>query len=223
MSQRLPIAELLLQAHQIVVNSRFLISSFPDAELVTAQHYLKRLEAVKSILSTYTDTNLLSPSDLANCITIIDGVLDPIQKFCDNPPPNPRPETSTAPSGGRGRPRVVLNLDRALELHSLGNTWDDIAQAMGCGRQTLFDHFMRAGIDFRKPAPLDISDDDLDEIMAHCAANQPFTGAIVHRGSLQSMGIDVSIKRIQASLRRVDAVGVALRLVNSSRLVTELS
>jgi hypothetical protein len=43
-----------------------------------------------------------------------------------------------------GRPRYYLDLDRAHLLHNLGNTYEEIALAMGVDHKTLYRQFVEA-------------------------------------------------------------------------------
>jgi hypothetical protein len=53
--------------------------------------------------------------------------------------------TTTVRGPGPGRPRYMLDLTRACELHDLGNSWESIEEAMGVQRLTLYNHLGRAG------------------------------------------------------------------------------
>ncbi|KAJ7279799.1 hypothetical protein C8J57DRAFT_1502436 [Mycena rebaudengoi] len=54
------------------------------------------------------------------------------------------------PTGGR--PRYIMDVDRAIELHAMVNTWDAVADAFGACRRTLYYHLQRAGVSSERPA-----------------------------------------------------------------------
>ncbi|KAJ7854131.1 hypothetical protein B0H13DRAFT_1903773 [Mycena leptocephala] len=94
-------------------------------------------------------------------------------------------ETSTdAPTGGR--PRYILDLDRAIELHDMGNT------EPGC------------------PSFTEIDDDTLDGMVAEISLKHPFAGSSTVQGHLEAQNVHIPIARVKESFRRVDTIGVIL-------------
>ncbi|KAF5340938.1 hypothetical protein D9611_006018 [Ephemerocybe angulata] len=211
MNHSLPLPEFLQQSARVLEDARFAVSSLPNIERTTAGHYIERLVTTRSILEGINDFTLLSEHEIQSCVNLIEEVLKPLQEFYNSPTPVDAPRQTTEATGNRGRPPVVLDLDRALALHNLGNTWEDVASAMGVGRTTLHDHFKRAGIPYARPPSTDISDDELDDVVSHLVLHHPFSGSAVIQGHLRSMDITIGILRVQECLRRVDSLGVALR------------
>ncbi|KAJ7648847.1 hypothetical protein B0H17DRAFT_1271650, partial [Mycena rosella] len=68
--------------------------------------------------------------------------------------------------GARGRPAYELDLDRAILLHDLGNTWQDIAVAIGVSRSTLYKHMEDRGLPTARREWSDLTDDEIDELVS---------------------------------------------------------
>jgi hypothetical protein len=102
-------------------------------------------------------------------------------------------------------------LDRTIELHDLGNTWDSVAEAMGVCRRTLYYHLERAGLSSGRPVFTNIDDDMLDEKVAEISLRHPFAAGVIVQGHLEAVNIHVPVARVQESLRRVDTIGVIVR------------
>ena len=108
-----------------------------------------------------------------------------------------------------------MDVHRAKALHDLGLSWKEIAATFGICRKTLYNHMNAAGISRAKPQYTQISDDDLDELVAEISLSHPFVGSIIIRGHLKARGFNLPDWRIQESLRRVDCIGVLVRYVFS--------
>ncbi len=141
----------------------------------------------------------------------IDAVLKPLQDFLDKPPPPPSTTIPRIHTGRAGRPRYALDLPRAILLHDLGNTWDSVADAVGVCKKTLYNHLDLAGLSPAKREHTQIADDDLDDIVAEISLMHPFSGSSMVMGLLESRKIHIPRKRVQDSIRRVDAIGVLVR------------
>jgi hypothetical protein len=126
---------------------------------------------------------------------------------------NPEPEARHTGSGtGKvGCPRHTFDLDEAVRLHALGNSWADVAKVFGVSRATVYNHLHDAGVQLGRPKRTDISDEALDNMVSLFLESHPFAGQQVMQGHLLAAGVNVSIQRVQASLRRVDAIAVILR------------
>ncbi|KAJ7717879.1 hypothetical protein B0H16DRAFT_1740337 [Mycena metata] len=124
----------LTEAHCVSQEDQF---SLPNAEQPAVERVLHQLSAIRTIIATlddpYTDTNSISAME-----TYVTGLIDPLEHFLADPPLPAHTHIPLNTTGQRGRPSDQLDLDRALLLHDLGNTWRDIATAMGVARQTLY-------------------------------------------------------------------------------------
>ncbi|KAK7436538.1 hypothetical protein VKT23_019092 [Stygiomarasmius scandens] len=201
----------LLYAHKIVCDAAFIITSFPNVESFSVERILRQLYSVYHILSDLDDP-WLTRGDLESLSNHVLETARPLYEFLKNPPtPSNNGKASYIFTGHRGRPRRRINLDRAIELHNLGCTWESISEALGVTRQTLYNHLRDAGLSTQRPAYTSISDDDLDETVSEIILSHPTAGSNVVSGHLEAKGIRVPITRVQESLRRVDPIGVFVR------------
>ncbi|KAJ7862499.1 hypothetical protein B0H14DRAFT_2575387 [Mycena olivaceomarginata] len=120
-----------------------------------------------------------------------------LERFQDTPAPPRNIGTSVhAPTGGR--PRYSLDLNRAIELHDMGNT------------RTLYYHFERAGLSSERPTFTDIDDNMLDEKVVELSLRlleaRLFKNIWKHR-----IYIFLWNACRRESLRRVDTIGVIVR------------
>ncbi|KAK6989027.1 Integrase catalytic domain-containing protein [Favolaschia claudopus] len=157
------------------------------------------------------DDPWLSQAEIDGLIEIVLAIGSSLETFVNSPPPPHNIGTATVPPSGPGRPRYALDLDRALELHNLGNSWDAVADALGVRRLTLYNHLQRAGLSSGRLPFTTISDDELDEKISSISLLHPFAGSNIMSGHLEAIGIHVPVRRIQESLWRVDAIGVLVR------------
>jgi DNA invertase Pin-like site-specific DNA recombinase len=56
---------------------------------------------------------------------------------------------------------MIIDLERALLLHDLGNAWREVADAMGIERGTIYNHLAEAGLSSARKEWTVISDADL--------------------------------------------------------------
>lgn len=209
-----PVHRFLMHCHTITIDAQFIISSFPNADHAAVERITHQLDAIRTILSTLDDETT-SEETRNSLLDFVTELLHPLEQFLTHPPP---PANSLVPlihTGRPGRPRYVLDLDRAILLHDLGNTWQGVAYAMGVTRQTLYNRLNEAGLSTARKEYTDIGDEDLDEHVAEISLKHPFVGSTIVMGHLEAKGIHLQRLRVQDSLRRVDALGVLVRYAPS--------
>lgn len=135
----------------------------------------------------------------------------PLKEFLSSPPPPANSHLPCQPSGGHGRPAYIIDIIHVQQLHNLGNFWSDVATAMGVDCKTLYNHLSRAGLSTAHPEHSDISDDELNEVVAEISILHPFVGSTIIHGHLKSCSIHVPLKRVKASIQRLDPIGVLVR------------
>ncbi len=79
-------------------------------------------------------------------IDYVDHLVLPLQNFAENLPPAPATFVRKEYTGSPGRPQYQIDLDRAVLLHNLNISWDQIAYAMGIVCRTLYQHLNNAVI-----------------------------------------------------------------------------
>lgn len=200
----------LMESHRIATEAQFIVDSLPNAEPAAVERVVHQLDAIRIILLSFDDP-VTSLQETEHLISYVNFLLALLEAFLAAPPPPvntrvPREHTNVA-----GRPRYTLDLNRAHELHQLGNTWKDIADAMRVVRQTLYNHMALDGRSTGRKEWSEILDEDLDQLVAEISVAHPFVGSAIVQGHLEAQGIHIPRLRVQESLRRVDAMGVLVR------------
>jgi len=190
-----PVHTFLMEAHNICVQAQFIVDSLPNAELPAVERSTHQLGAVQKIVAVIDDP-AISDAAREELMATIHTLLTPLEDFIENPPPLPNLSLPRAYTGTPGRPRYSLNLGLAHRLHDLGNSYKDIAHAMGVGRATLYRHFDSAGISTARREFTGITDAALDEIVAQISLAHPFVGSVIVSGHLESRGIHLPRLRV---------------------------
>lgn len=200
-----------VDAHRFSREALFIIMSLPNADHDAAvERTVRQLDSVRRVLLNLDDP-YTTEDERSSLVNTTSAMIQPLQQFLDTPPPPPLYHIPRVYTGRPGRPRLDLDIPRALCLHSLGASWERVAQAMGVVRRTLYYHLERHGISTTAQEYSDISDDALDELVAEISLSHPFDGAGIIRGHLQTRGFRLSMRRVQESLKRVDPIGVLTR------------
>lgn len=205
-----PVHTFLMEAHNICVEAQFVVDSLPNAELPAVERSTHQLGAVRQIVSVLEDDSV-TEAVRQELLDFIQELLTPLEDFITNPPPPANVFVEREASGRPGRPKYKLRLTRVQQLHDLGNTYEEIAKAMGVHRKTLTRHMESEGIPTARRAFTEIDDGSLDEIVAEISLARPFVGSVIVSGHLESRGIHLPRLRVQDSLRRVDEMGVLVR------------
>ena len=116
---------------------------------------------------------------------------------------------NTVRSGGRGRPRIVLNVEHIELLRSCGYTWNEVADALQVSRATIWRRLRESGLDMQRYS--DISDDELDMIVGRFQSENPNYGQQLLIGHLKAQGIHVQRCRLRESVHRTDPLRRHLR------------
>uniref|UniRef100_A0A7M5V6S7 Integrase catalytic domain-containing protein n=2 Tax=Clytia hemisphaerica TaxID=252671 RepID=A0A7M5V6S7_9CNID len=112
--------------------------------------------------------------------------------------------------GGRGRPRLLIDIEKLHYLLSLNFTANDIANFFGTSRSTICRRLSDQSISIKNTYSK-MPDYELDESVKTILDEFPRTGYRRMKGFLQSKGHRVQEKRVQASMHRVGLEGVLSR------------
>jgi hypothetical protein len=196
----------------MIKDAQFIVDSLPNVEISSVERALRQLHAIHLVLINLDD-EWLGQEEIGMLIQKVIDIIQPLQIFHDTPPPPRNIGTSTIPSYSPlgGRPKYDIDLHEALRLHSLGNSWESISEAMGVSRRTMYYHLQRAGLSTARRPFTDISDDDLDEHVSAISLAHPFAGSAIIMGHLEAINIHLPSERVQESVKRVDALGVLVR------------
>lgn len=211
--------DLLNKTQKLIDTTRFFLSSVPNVDNDLGVGLARQLRATRDILTDLRDYTLLSKQELQQCVGLVDDILTPLNVHLAS---SCHTEHARQPekvyTGEGGRPRYSLDLERILQLHDMGNTWEDIGAAIGVNRRTIFNHLEKAGLSRERIGYTEMSDEELDQYVATINSNHPLSGSVIVRGHLLAMGLKVQHGRVRESLRRVDEEGVLLRCVNTHTL-----
>ncbi|KAK7025866.1 hypothetical protein R3P38DRAFT_2529775 [Favolaschia claudopus] len=125
-----PVRDFLSNAERIMREARLVVEALPNAEIFAAERSLRQLHGLHVVLLNLDDP-WLSPSEIDGLIDVVLNTGAALEEFVNSPPPPHNIGTSTLPPSGPGRPRYAIDLDRALELHDLGNSWVAVLSALG--------------------------------------------------------------------------------------------
>jgi hypothetical protein len=201
-----------MECHQISNEAQFLVDSLPNVHTAAVERASRQLNAIRVILIALEDPDSDAAS-IDNLVAYVDSLIYPLDDFLSNPPLPPHTHIPRRKGGGRGRPTYDLDLARAVLLHDLGNTWEDIAKAIGISRSTLYKHMDERGLPTARREWSDLTDDEIDELVSEISLSHPFVGTTIVSGHLEAQQIHLPRARVQESLRRVDRIGVLIRFV----------
>ncbi|KAG9041672.1 hypothetical protein FS837_011900 [Tulasnella sp. UAMH 9824] len=205
------INEFLRHCQKVTTDARLLKDSLPNVDIPAAKRSVTLLQAITTALDSLDDP-WLEPEDIRSAQQEVLENLLPLEQFLSSGPVG----QSTARrrflySGNAGRPPLDIDLEAALELHRVGNSWDSVARALGTVQSVLMDHLKKAGHLSERPAFTDITDDELDEVVAEIIMEHPFIGGAIVHGHLESREIRVPRRQVTECLQRIDSVGVLVR------------
>ena len=199
-----------MECHKISTEAQFIVDSLPNAETPAVERVTHQLDAIREILTGLTDPHLHGAA-LDDLISYVVSLMEPLEAFLSHPPPPARAHIPRNQTSGPGRPAYILDLQRAILLHDLGNSWTEVATAMGVSRSTIYNHLNAAGLSSARKEWSILTDAALDEIVSEISLTHPFVGSTIVMGHLEAHGIHLPKTRVQDSLRRVDRLGVLVR------------
>lgn len=116
-------------------------------------------------------------------------------------------------SNNVGRPRMQINVEQVAEMRRMGLSITKISEVIGVSRSTLY----RVLEDDDLIGVTDISDQELDAIIASYKETHPNDGERILIGYLRSRNIHIPRSRIRNSIHRIDPHGIELRKLTTIR------
>ena len=110
-------------------------------------------------------------------------------------------------SNNVGRPRLQVDVEEIAEMRKLGVSISKISEVLGLSRSTLYR--VLEGSDLI--GVTEISDQELDSVVASYKETHPNDGERILIGYIRSKNIHVPRSRIRSSIRRVDPHGIQQR------------
>lgn len=145
------------------------------------------------------------PADVVSALTELSTLLN-IEENCDQTP-------SQVPviEGEMGRPKYVVCPQQLQSLLKMSLPVSTIAEILGVSERTVKRRMHENGLSVMQYYS-NVTDDELDNLVRSVKTRTPHVGYRVMKGMLQAMGHRVQWKRVSASMRRVDPVGVLSRM-----------
>jgi len=204
------IARFLTEAKKMLREAQMVAEAVPNVNIAAVDRAARQLYGIRLVLR-FVDDPFISRPELDGMIQDVADLMQFLEQSAERLAAGPVPTPNIILTLQQGQPTYNLDLDECERLHSLGNSWESVAQAMGVSRQTIVNHFRRLGRSTARPAFDSLDDDELDELISFISLQHPFIGQRIMLGHLEAQGVHVPISRVQESLRRVDDVGVLLR------------
>jgi hypothetical protein len=160
-----------MESHHIATQAQFTIDSLPNADRSAVERLIGQLDAIKTVLLSLDDpaTSLAEQDEL---LSYVFHLSEPLKAFLDAPSPSASFDVPRQFTHNRGCPAYTLNLERAYELHNLGNTWHDISKAMGVSRSTLYRHMEVNGHSMARPEWTEIAFGGLEMLISVTVTNE---------------------------------------------------
>ena len=201
----------LSAAGKIVSGAWFVVTSLPAVEPFAVERTLFQLRSITSVLQRTPETLGLPPEKIQELIANVELLTGPLKSHA-----SATPTQATGPSvireGKPHRPRYDIDVHELYDLRWMGASWKEIGEQLGVHPNTARNHMQRADLPTQRLYSL-LTDDELDEKVASIVLQHPFSGAIIVTGCLLSMDLKVPHVRVQASLKRVDPIGVMFRCI----------
>jgi hypothetical protein len=204
--------QFLIEAQAIFQEAELLVNALPNVELFAVERSLQKLAAMLIILHGI-DSEAVLEDTLEDLIFNVNKISCTLHGYLESLTSEDSHNERAAPpsKGTRGRPQLEFDLSRAVELHNMGNSWNEVAGVFGVARRTIYYHLTAANRSPLRPEYNIISDNILDEAVTLVCLKHPYSGQNVIQAHLAAAGIRVPVHRVQASLQRVDPIGVLTR------------
>ena len=128
---------------------------------------------------------------------------------CTQPAVNIAAPSIERSCGYCGRPSLHINIDQVEMLRDIGYTWQEVADAVGVSRTTLWRRLREENISISSYT--EISDCDLDNVIMQIQNNFPNVGLVMIQGHLKDAGVRVQRHRIRQSVARTDPIRRKIR------------
>lgn len=198
------------RAGKICREAEYIVQSLPNADLHSVARTRRQLIAVWDFLDRLEDPST-GPHANALMKECVEALATRLYEFESQPPPPRNAGVRRVRTGRRGQPRFDIDINDVLFQRGIGAQYIDIARAMGVSDRTLRNHLRRAGIASTGNVLSVISDEELDSAIGAFSYIHPFSGVVIVKGFLRSIGIVVPKSRVNESMRRIDPIGTLIR------------
>ncbi|XP_060746019.1 uncharacterized protein LOC132859318 [Tachysurus vachellii] len=178
------------------------------------EHLSRHLEDHISIIAMFlmAMSNHIQPNNAErNLHVILEGIYECLSEILDQITlEDVRQVDDTHSTSQRGRPRYQISAAQLIHMRDLGFSWMAISRMLSVNIRTLYNHRTQLGlVDYGSFS--NISNTDLDCLIAEVLRQTPGSGETYISGSLRGRAIRVQRWRVRERLRIIDPVGRALR------------
>ncbi|KIJ50739.1 hypothetical protein M422DRAFT_245404 [Sphaerobolus stellatus SS14] len=103
------------------------------SKIIHQAQCLAQLEAVRVALH-HLDDGLKTPGEQEELISMATHFILTLEALYEDPTQQNSMPLPTQSTGRPGKPSIELDLELAIHLHDLSNTWQEVADALGCSR-----------------------------------------------------------------------------------------
>jgi hypothetical protein len=203
----------LLAAGKIVKDAWFVVTSLPAVEPFAVERTLLQLASIRSVLDRIPETLDVPQETIHELVENLEQLMGPLQCHTTTLSTPVFAKPSVIRDGRPHRPSYNIDVHELYDLRWKGASWKEIGEQLGVHPNTARNHMQRAHFPTQRLYS-QLSDDELDEKVASIVLNHPYSGAVIVTGHLLSTGLKVPHVRVQASLKRVDPIGVMFRYAN---------
>ena len=114
-------------------------------------------------------------------------------------------------SEGRGRPQLLIPKEQLEGLRSLGFSWKTVATMLGVSEKTIMRRRDAYGIQSTSNKYMEVSDDQLDDIVKAALSASPNSGERMVLGYIRAQRFFVQRWRVRQSIWRIDPDSRMLR------------
>lgn len=147
---------------------------------------------------------------MADIVEALQNLHNLLQREMDGSSIQEEQETEAGP--GPGHPRTIIPEGKLRRLLEANVPVSCIARCLRVSRRTVHRRMQEIGLSVREMY-ISLTDQELDAIIEGIKMQMPNAGYKMVSGHLVSMGYRVQRWRIVASMRRVDAPGILLRIL----------
>ena len=123
------------------IEQTFKVKCWPNVDGLALRQALHLFDGIEHMLLEIEDLTI-EDEDVEGLVLLIQTIRPPLlthlHTFSSEPHQGPSTPDEDSNRNRAGRPRKNLDLQHAVRLHNLGNTWKCIAEAIGVSRQTQY-------------------------------------------------------------------------------------
>jgi len=134
------IARFLTEAKKMLREAQMVAEAVPNVNIAAVDQAAHQLYGIWVVLHSVDDPFISRP-ELDGMMQDVADLMQFLEQSAERLAAGPVPTPSIILTLQQRWPTYNLDLDECEQLHSLGNSWESVAQAMGVSHQTIVNHF----------------------------------------------------------------------------------